>query len=204
MDRLNKSESKYFNTAVKMDKAFLELLGKKDFEFITVKELCEKAKVNRSTFYLHYETIEDLLTESVSYLNDQFRSYFPIDPVDFANKIHQADLHDLYLITPEMVNPYLTFIKENKRIFATVVEKADSLKMDVSYDKLFTAILSPILDRFSVPEKEKNYLMAYFMHGILAIIKEWLKTNCTDSIEFISNIIIKYIPTIYSPVNKET
>ena len=187
-----------------MDKAFLELLGKKDFEFITVKELCEKAKVNRSTFYLHYETIEDLLTESVSYLNDQFLSYFPIDSVDFANKIHQADLHDLYLITPEMVNPYLTFIKENKRIFATVVEKADSLKMDVSYDKLFTAILSPILDRFSVPEKEKNYLMAYFMHGILAIIKEWLKTNCTDSIEFISNIIIKYIPTIYSPVNKET
>ena len=47
---LNKSESKYFNTAVRMDKAFLELLGTKSFEYITVKEICEKAGVNRSTF----------------------------------------------------------------------------------------------------------------------------------------------------------
>lgn len=31
---MNKSESKYFNTAVRMDKAFLELLDRKDLEFI--------------------------------------------------------------------------------------------------------------------------------------------------------------------------
>jgi hypothetical protein len=45
---MNKNESKYFNTAVKMDKAFLALLEKKDFAYITVKEICEKAGVNRS------------------------------------------------------------------------------------------------------------------------------------------------------------
>ena len=50
---MNKNESKYFNTAVKMDKAFLALLEKKDFAYITVKEICEEAGVNRSTFYLH-------------------------------------------------------------------------------------------------------------------------------------------------------
>ena len=54
-----------------MDAAFLELLGKKDFSCITVKERCETAGVNRSTFYLHYETIGDLLAESVDYMNDQ-------------------------------------------------------------------------------------------------------------------------------------
>ena len=43
---LNKSESKYFNTAVKMDKAFLDLLEHKDFEYITVKEICKTANVN--------------------------------------------------------------------------------------------------------------------------------------------------------------
>ena len=62
---MNKSESKYFNTAIRMDKAFLELLEQKDFAFITVKEICKKAEVNRSTFYLHYETIDDLLSESM-------------------------------------------------------------------------------------------------------------------------------------------
>ena len=52
---MNKNESKYFNTAVRMDKALIELLEKKDFEYITIKEICQAAGVNRSTFYLHYE-----------------------------------------------------------------------------------------------------------------------------------------------------
>lgn len=65
---MNRSESKYFNTAIRMDKAFLELLEKKNFAYITVKEICEMAGVNRSTFYLYYETIGDLLAESLEYI----------------------------------------------------------------------------------------------------------------------------------------
>ena len=55
-----------------MDEAFLKLLEEKDFAYITVKEICEKAGVNRSTFYLHYETVNDLLAESTRYIIDQF------------------------------------------------------------------------------------------------------------------------------------
>ena len=36
---MNKSESRYFNTAVKIDKALISLLDKKAFDFITVKEI---------------------------------------------------------------------------------------------------------------------------------------------------------------------
>ena len=62
---MNKSEKKYYNTACLMNQALIELLNKKEYEFITVKEICEKAGVNRSTFYLHYDTIDELLTESI-------------------------------------------------------------------------------------------------------------------------------------------
>ena len=62
---MNKSESKYFNTALRMDEALIALLEKKDLEYITVKEICEKAGVNRSTFYLHYESIADLVNEAM-------------------------------------------------------------------------------------------------------------------------------------------
>lgn len=58
---MNNSESKYFNTALMMDRALINLLEEKGLEYISVKEICEKAGVNRSTFYLHYETIGDLL-----------------------------------------------------------------------------------------------------------------------------------------------
>ena len=44
---MNKNESKYFNTAVKMDKALIELLEKKPFDRITVKDIVETCDINR-------------------------------------------------------------------------------------------------------------------------------------------------------------
>lgn len=193
---MNKSESKYFNTAVKMDKAFLELLEKKDFEFITVKEICVKAEVNRSTFYLHYETVGDLLDESVQYMFDQLNAYFTEGDVYVINDIKSADLDDLYLITPNLLKPYLTFIADNKRLFATALLKADSLRLKQSYDKLFTHVLNPILDRFDIPENKRRYMLAFYVRGIIAVIDEWIKGNCFENIDFIVNIIAGLIPKI--------
>ena len=76
---MNKNESKYFNTAVKMDEALIALLEKKEFSYITVKEICEAAGVNRSTFYLHYENTADLLKEATQHIRNRFQYYFSID-----------------------------------------------------------------------------------------------------------------------------
>ncbi len=40
--------------------AFIELRSRKPLEKITVKELCESARINKSTFYAHYKDIYDL------------------------------------------------------------------------------------------------------------------------------------------------
>ena len=86
---MNKSESKYFNTALLMDEALLFLLEKKDFEFISVKEICDKAGVSRSTFYLHYENMNDLLIEKIELINKKFNDSFEtkITNLNFATKV---------------------------------------------------------------------------------------------------------------------
>ena len=110
----NKSESKYFNTALRMDEALLRLLEKKDFEFITVKELCAAAKVNRSTFYLHYENTYDLLVESIEILNRRFLDSFSNLPNHvFAETIAGMPEDKLYFITDEYLLPYLAFVKRH-------------------------------------------------------------------------------------------
>lgn len=38
-----------------MDEALLALLEKKEFAYITIRELCAAAGGNHSTFYLHYQ-----------------------------------------------------------------------------------------------------------------------------------------------------
>lgn len=90
---MNRSESKYFHAAARMDEALLALLETKDLAYITVKEICAQAGVNRSTFYLHYETIADLLEESVEHMNAQFLSYMQQhDPVTFLSRLRDCPL----------------------------------------------------------------------------------------------------------------
>ena len=84
---MNKQESKYFNTASLFDEALVTLLTQKDIEYITVKEICEKAGFNRSTFYLHYDTINDLLNETLEHTVSRLQNYFPQATGDFISKI---------------------------------------------------------------------------------------------------------------------
>ena len=55
-------------------------------KYITVKEVCKKAGVNRSTFYLHYESMDDLLRESVEMINRRFRDAFVNGGAEFDVK----------------------------------------------------------------------------------------------------------------------
>lgn len=186
---MNKNESKYFNTAAKMDQAFLELLEKKDFSYITVKEICAKAGVNRSTFYLHYETVEDLLSESVEYMNEQFLSHMKQDTEVFMTRIKECPVEQLYLVTPKYLKPYLSYIQEHKRIFYTAITKASTLRLDDSYNRMFRHVFTPILDRYQVPVEDRRYMMAFYIQGMMAIITEWLKDDCKDSMEHIMAVI---------------
>lgn len=114
---MNRSESKYFYTALCMDEALISLLKEKDLEYITVKEICEKAGVNRSTFYLHYETIADLIDEAAETVWQRFQSCFPEDTKGIAGRVDSADLSDLVLITRDYLHPYLRFVRENKDFY---------------------------------------------------------------------------------------
>jgi AcrR family transcriptional regulator len=58
------------------------LLEKKEFEFITIKEICEKAGVNRTTFYLHYESMDDLLIETIEMVTKRFYDTFNNEVLD--------------------------------------------------------------------------------------------------------------------------
>jgi len=46
-----------------IDTAFRTMMLEKGFAAITVKELCERARINKKTFYRYYETLDDLMAE---------------------------------------------------------------------------------------------------------------------------------------------
>ena len=187
---MNKNESKYFNTATRMDKALITLLEKKDFEYITIKEICDVAGVNRSTFYLHYENTSDLLRETTRYIIDKHLEYYKVDQERISLQFETCKREELLFITDEYLMPYLTFIKDNQRLFKVSIKQFHSMHMDEVYGRMFVHIFSPILARFGVPETERSYVMKFYLNGVFAIIMEWLNKNCSDDMKMIIKIII--------------
>ncbi len=190
---MNKSESKYYNTALLMNKALAKLLNEKDFEYITVKEICDEAGVNRSTFYFHYESIYDLLEECVENANKTFLTYFNNGTEKFIEKLKNCPEEDLILITPEYLTPYLKFIKENKIFHQAAIKHAHIMNSYKKFDFLNKNIFKPIFDRFGIDANTENYMILYYLNGITAIINEWIKNGCKEEIEYIEKIIIKCV-----------
>ena len=197
---MNKNESKYYNTSLLMNQALVELLYKKDYEYITIKEICKRAGVNRSTFYLHYDNVDDLLLETIENINKRFLSYFQEDDNTIQNKLNDEDKNNLIFIKPEYLLPYLNYIKENLVIFQVSAKHPYIMQSQKKYNMLKANVLFPIFSKFNISEKERKYFSEYYINGVYAIIEEWIKEGCKEEVEFISNIIIKCVRPI---INKD-
>ena len=174
---MNKSEAKFHNTAVKMDDALVAILEHKEFKDISITDVCEKAGVNRSTFYAHYENLYDLLKETQeSAITEFFDSLnSDIGPSDFSKM--SAD--ELIFISPQYLVPYLTFIKKNRRT-----------RRGMEVYRLIENIFVPIYAKNGVTDRRVvEYMSHYFISGVSAITMEWVKRGCEDDILFICEVI---------------
>ena len=181
---MNRQESKYQYTASLMDEALLLLLEQKDYDAITVKEVCQKAGVNRSTFYLHYESMNDLLEEMVDMINSRFKASLSSVPADDPSKV--------VLTSEKYLRPYLNFIKENKRAYKIIHQKDHLFNSQKTFESFYQSIFSPALTHFGVSEEEKKYVFAFYTQGTVAIIGKWLEGNCRDDVNRIIDLIMRH------------
>lgn len=182
---MNKSESKYFNTARRMDEALISLLYEKDFEYVTIKEICARANANRSTFYLHYENIGDLLLETIQFVNEKFSHSYP----EKYFSIKAKSLNELYFMTDEWIIPYLNFVMENKHIYKAIHENSIAFGVEKAFGDFFGKVFSPILSMYGVPKEKHEYIMTFYRHGLVSVIMKWVDNDCIECPEFIMDII---------------
>lgn len=186
---MNKQTSKYFNTAVKMNEALLSLLEKKDFQYITVKEICLLAGVNRSTFYLHYETIADLLSETMEYIMQRFKEKFEHMKTLDTDEIATLPVKGLILVTPEYLIPYLEFVKENKRIFKVAITQPNAIGINKLFLGFYSNVFYPIMKRFGLEDYEIAYKLAFYLQGMFAVISKWVESDCAEDVTVIAKLL---------------
>ena len=185
---MNKNESKYFNTAKKMNDALITLLETKEFEYISIKEICHIANVNRSTFYLHYSNMNDLLEETIKSLNLSFNSHFGSKENE-STIISKDNLEDLLLINDENLIPYLNFIKENKNIYKVLKNHPQLFNANKTYEQMFRKLFVPIMNRFGLDEKWHKYLMDFYISGLTSIVLDWVYDDCKIPVQEVSDFI---------------
>jgi len=181
---MKKNESKYFYTAELMNEALLALLEKKDIEFITVTEVTKKAGVNRSTFYLHYDDVYELLEETIENLNKRFAQSFT---ADIPQLIRSKD--EAFLLTDRQLVPYLQFVREHKRVLRLVHQKPQLFQSQRAYKKMYDKIFYPAISHFCKEENDRIYKLEFFTGGVSSIVHKWLELDCVTPLEDVIAVI---------------
>lgn len=151
----------------KIEKIFLQLIQKKNIEEISVSTICEKANLNRSTFYANYIDIYDLAEKIKKDMEIEFAEF----QISMNSKTDEKGYLNMF-----------RHIKENQIFFKTYF-KLENISMS-----------KPTEYRIDLAEKYYDnkyidYHIEFFRAGLNAVIKKWLAGGCKESPEVINEII---------------
>lgn len=166
-------------TRMVLQDSLIELMSKKPISKITIKELCENADINRTTFYAHYTDQYDLLRK----IEDETLSW-ATEAITVL--IGKTDKHET--------------LKVLEGIFQYMVENSGHLQVlmseqgDIDFQKqLFTLIYQQCGINLSVDHNgdtaTKELYFIFVVTGSVGLIQHWLKNGMNQSAKEMAEII---------------
>ncbi len=175
-----KEDLRIQRTKEAIHKTFEEMICEMDYEQITIKELAQRTKINRKTFYLHYNTLDDLLREIQNKLAQNF----------IKRTIGLERPRDMDKITREFFLCSEELGKVGERITCCGNYKYISRKItnDIMNQTWKTESASSSENPYI-----QNIIMTYTAQSTLEIYKQWVANGKKIPIEDIINIASRLI-----------
>ena len=170
-----KNNQRYKRSNQKIEKAFLSLIQNKDYESINISQICKQANINRSTFYCHYDDINDLIIKIESKFAKNMATIFQYG----ERQTHQAFV-DMFQFIKENNNFYKAFLKIP---YSTLAES-----------NIKTTILENISDKYKhkmPPQLNIYYRANFFGAGIKEMCKIWLQRECKETPEQMATLLLE-------------
>lgn len=168
--------------------SLLELLREKPLPKITIKEICENADVNRSTFYLHYA--------------DQFALCDEIEN-DSVEKINtclaKVSMKNNRI---EGLTEFLAYMKANGELFKILMRPDFNNSFRVRFSEVAVKKLAELDYHDNVSEKDKDYIYRFIFMGTLGMLEKWVKNDFDLSPEDLASFIISLMPSITASLKK--
>ena len=179
-----------FDRSVRKTKAQLRaglarLMQKKSIKEITVKELVEEVDINRSTFYLHYtdiyqmlESIEGELMDEISHLIDDYA----LDPINNKESSYP------------FIEQIFTILDNNKDICIALLGKNGDMAFVNRIEGLIAeTVFQRLSSRMPKDNRDIEYAYAFCLNGCVGMIKAWLSSDNQESTQHMAELTHKLI-----------
>ena len=104
-----------------------------------------------------------------------------------------ADFDQTPEIKKEFLEPYLEFVKKNKRVLKMIFKRPVLFQSEKIYSQMSEELFFPILSKFGVQKEEQVFKLEFFTRGTAGIIDKWLMLDCEVPIPKIMEIVIDCI-----------
>jgi AcrR family transcriptional regulator len=184
------SDLRVIRTKESIQDALVKLIEEKGFEAITVKDITTRAKINRGTFYSHYQDKYDLMTKCEEELMNEM-----------ANKIIKNVpniIADLGTNAPNttpltILVPFFEYLNRNRGFMKAVLGPKGDLSFQTKlkefmWKTLFESNKNPLVkqENLLVPPE---YLVSYIASAHIGVIQQWLNSDREESPQEIARII---------------
>lgn len=143
--------------------ALIDLILEKPLVSITVKDICARADINRSTFYLHFKDVTDILRTTED---------------EIIEHMHERECRDLQEIKGFFID-FLEQIRSNPRIMKVIQVLCSEQGDPYFVRKLQTMTYEAFLDGWDMhmmpemSEQRKLLVFSYIISGMVSMLSTW-------------------------------
>lgn len=161
--------------------ALVSLLQHQHISSISVKELCELADINRSTFYTRYRDTSDLLSQIEAQVYENVKRYIE------KREYKQGSLP----VSQQMLTSVLEYTRENIELFKALLSE----NCDFAFQKDILELAQIISSKYDmgIDAKTLEYLRVFGIAGCISLLQKWLKDGAVESPEYIAGLAMGFL-----------
>ena len=180
-----KTDLRVIKTENLIRSSFIELVQTIGYQRITIKDLCEKAMINRNTFYLHYSDKDDLIKSMINEAFDKYSTQISGLSTQFYNDVLSENYDGFY----NNIRKFLSIIFEDVELYRMMLLDE---QLSGYFNKFQSMYEKTIFAHLKTKNKRAKIIFRYIMGGVSGIIVDWIVKD-TSSLDETAEILSKLI-----------
>ncbi|HEX2584672.1 MAG TPA: TetR/AcrR family transcriptional regulator [Steroidobacteraceae bacterium] len=148
-------------TKLALRDALLALMSTRSWDDISIREICDRANVGRSTFYLRYQSKEDMLADSLETLRN-----FLLSTAAESGRKEFPFLRGL-----------LEHIAEQRAVFKTIIGRRGGHRVAIKFKEMVRQLIEAELKQYGHPVAKSHWLSSYLTGGFFEVMSWWVDSS---------------------------